>query len=256
MKPILFQLGPINIYSFGALIALGAILGGMFAYWAAKKRRISIRHWFDTILYTFIAGIIGGRITYYFLYPEEFNGFWQLITIWQGGLLLLGALCLGFLCFLYQTKRLKEPVWQVLDIGALSLLIGWAIGKFGCHLSACSVGRSSQTFLSIDGAFPVDLFSSVWALIIFMIMVFAWLKNKLSDGVVFFLSIEALLLGDLLIKTLRLDFGTGLTRIEALIYLALIVLTYILFWKLHGPRVEKESFGTRIRNFVFRKHLR
>lgn len=256
MQPILIELGPLKLYSFGVFIAISAVASGLFAYWAASKRRLSTDHWFDTIIYSIVGGLVGGRLVFYFLYSKEFSSFWQLLYIWQGGLVLLGSLVVGFLVLLRMIKKTKEPIWQMLDVSALALLLGWAVGKFGCHLSGCSVGRSADTLFTINNAFPVDAFSSIWALAVFIVMLFAWLRNKLSDGVVFFLSMEALFLGDLLIKTLRLDFGEGVTRIEAIIYLGLIVTIYLLFWKFHGPRFQKEGFGTKVRNFVFRRHLR
>ena len=141
----------------------------------------------------------------------------------------------------------------MLDIGGLALILSWAIGKFCCFLSACSIGRDSQSFLSIDGMIPVDLFSSIWALGLFAVMATIWLRNRLSDGVVFFLTLEGLFLGQLLINTLKADFGEGIVRVEAILNLTIIVVTYLLFWKLHGPKLQKNRWGLAVRNFVFRK---
>jgi hypothetical protein len=53
-------------------------------------------------------------------------------------------------------------------------------------------------------------------------------------------------------KILKSDYGDGLVRVEAIVHLVLIVAVYLLFWRLHGPRIEKNRL-TNIRNFVFRK---
>ena len=83
-----------------------------------------------------------------------------------------------------------------------------------------------------------------------------WLKAKLSDGVVFFLVMEGFFLGELLIKTLKIDFGEDIVRVEAISHLVLIVAIYFLFWKLHGPKIEKGEFGKTIKNIVFKKRFR
>lgn len=252
MTPVLFEVGSFKFYSFGTFIALGAIVAGLFIFWAAKKRKLNTHHLFDTVLYTLLIGLIAGRIVYYFLYQDEFKTVWQVFYFWQGGLVGLGGIIAGFLAYLHFAKKSRDPIWQMLDIGGLGLLLGWGIGKFGCHLSNCTIGRSSE-FLAINGTYPVDLISTVWAVTLFAVMLLIWLKNKLSDGVIFFLTLEALFLGKLLIMTLRADFGDDLVRTEALIVLGLIIGIYLIFWKLHGPRFEKNRFGILVRNLVFRK---
>lgn len=253
MRPILFEIGQFKFYSFGSFIALGAIVAGLFLVWAAKRRRLHTHHLFDTVLYTLLFGLLGGRLTYYFLYQNQFKNILQVLYFWQGGLVALGGLVAGFLAYLYYIRQERDPMWQMLDIGILGLLLGWTFGKFGCHLSTCTLGRTADNLFSLNGSYPVDLFSLIWAGAIFIVMTLLWLKNKLSDGVVFFLGLEALFLGELLIKTLRADFSDGLARTEALIMLGLIVAIYLIFWRLHGPRFEKNRFGTMVRNLVFRR---
>ncbi|MEX2361938.1 MAG: prolipoprotein diacylglyceryl transferase family protein, partial [Patescibacteria group bacterium] len=168
----------------------------------------------------------------------------------------LGGILVGFLVYLYFIKKEKDPLWQMLDIGALSFLIAWAIGKIGCHLSGCSAGRLTDSFLAINGAYPVDLLSIAWAVILFGFLFRSWLKARLTDGVIFFLAMEGFFLGELLIKTLKIDFGEDIVRIEAISHLIIIVAIYLLFWKLHGPKIERTNIATTIKNFVFRRRFR
>ena len=253
MTPVLFEVGSIKFYSFGSFIALGALCAGLLLFRLAKSRRLKTHHLFDTVLYTILAGLIGGRLVYYFLYANQFRSIWQVLYFWQGGLVALGGIAIGFLVFLYMIKKEKDPIWQVLDIASLTMLLGWGIGKYGCHLSGCAVGRSAENIFTISGSYPIDLFSTIWALMCFIVLLFIWLRNKLSDGVVFFLGLEAFFLGELLIKTLRVDFGEGMARSEAVVMLGLIIMLYVLFWKLHGPRFERGRFDLAIKNLVFKR---
>lgn len=254
MYPILLQIGHLKVYSFGTFIALGTILAGLLIGHAAKKRKLKTHYLFDTVLFTLIIGIIAARLTYYFLYANQFNGFDQVLLFWQsGGFVGLGGLIVGFISYLYFVKRERDPIWQMLDIGSLGLLIGWAFGKTGCFLSSCTIGQTTSGFLSINGTYPVDMFSAVWVAVLFVILGAIWFAQRLSEGVIFFLAIEGLLLGQLLINTLNADFGTGLARVESLTYLFLIIVIYLLFWKMHGPKIEKNRWGVSIKNFVFRR---
>ena len=241
MQPVLFEVGQLKLYSFGTFIALGALIGGIVLFRILKYRKMRTSHLFDTVLYTLIIALIGARLTYYFAYQEQFKNFWQVFYFWQGGLLALGGILIGFYAFLRFNKKARQPTWEVLDVLSLSFLVGWAIGKIGCQLSSCTIGRSSESWIAINSMLPIDLISSIWAIIVFGVLLYVYLKDRLTSGVIFFLSTEAFFLGELLIKTLKADFGEGIVRAEAMIYLALIAITYLLFWRLHGPRLEKTT---------------
>lgn len=253
MLPVLFEIGKFKFYSFGSFIALGTFIAGVFLVKAAKSRKLQTHHLFDTILFTLLFALLGARITYYFVYADQFSSLGQIIYFWQGGLVALGGLLTGFFTYFYFINREKDPIWQMLDIGALGLLVAWAIGKFGCFLSACTIGRDASGLLAINGAYPVDLFSTIWAILLFAIILLAWTRRKLSDGVVFFLAIEGLFLGQLMLNTLGTDSGEGLMKVDSIITLTLIILLYLVFWKLHGPKIERNRWGINIKSFVFHK---
>jgi len=253
MKPILLQIGKFKLYSFGSLIALGALVGGWFFYRLACLAKLKTDRVFDIILYSLLFGLISARLGYYFAYQNQFQSFREVFLLWQGGLLALPGLVVGFLVFLHLIRQDKQPLWPILDIAGLSFLIAWSIGKFGCHLSGCTLGRPTDSFIAIESVFPTDLLSSLWAILLFVIMFIAYMRKRLSNGVVFFLAMEGLFLGELLIKTLRVDFGEGLARIEAMIYLGLIIMVYLVFWRLHGPRIQRQSLTANLKNFVYRR---
>jgi phosphatidylglycerol:prolipoprotein diacylglycerol transferase len=253
MYPILFEVGQFKFYSFGTFIALGAFIGGVILVHLAKSRKLKTHHLFDTVLYTLLLALVGARITYYFIYNNQFQSSGQILYFWQGGLIALGGFFVGFLTYLFFIRREKDPLWPTLDIGALALLPAWALGKLGCFLSTCTVGRPGTGFLTVNNMYPIDLYSAIWALLLFGFLYATWLRKKLSEGVIFFLALEGLFLGELLIKTLKIDFGENIARIEAIILLVIVVSTYLIFWKIHGPKIERTGVRTKIRNLVFRR---
>src|SRR5665213_1529218 len=111
MLPVLFALGPFKFYSFGTFIALGAVAAGLVLFWAARHRRLHTHHLFDTTLYTLIIALVGARLTYYFIYANQFTTFGQLFQFWQGGLVALGGLIAGFLAYLYFSQKEHDPIW-------------------------------------------------------------------------------------------------------------------------------------------------
>lgn len=252
MYPVIFSIGKFKLYSFGSFIALGAIAAGIFLYRATKQRKLPTQQLFDIVLYSLLGGLLGARIGYYALYHDQFRSFWQVLYFWQGGLVSVTGLIAGFAVYYYFLHREKLSKWVMLDIGLLSLLYGWGIGKIGCHLSSCTVGRAGG-FLALNGSYPVDLFGSLLSLALALTLSIIWAQNKLREGVVFFLAVEGLLLSEFLVKTLKADFGEGLAQLEAITYLVLIVAIYAIFWRLHGPKVNGVGALSNFKNFVLRR---
>jgi phosphatidylglycerol:prolipoprotein diacylglycerol transferase len=252
MHPVLFSIGKFKLYSFGSFIGIGTIIAGYFLFWAARSRKLPTAPLFDLVLYTLLGGLIGARIGYYILYQEQFQSFWQIIYFWEGGLAAIPGLLTGFLVFRFTLSRENLPVWPLADIGAIGLLIGWSVGKLGCELSGCTVGRSTN-FLAINGSHPVDLYSAVFALVLAGVCFYLWTRKKLRDGVVFFLATEALFLGEFLLKTLKADFGEGTSRLEAVTYLLIIIITYAIFLRLHGPVWREGELAERFKRLVRRR---
>ena len=249
MYPVLFSIGKFKLYSFGSFIALGTLAAGYFMYWAARTRKLPTAPLFDLVLYTLLGGLIGARVGYYILYQEQFQSFWQVIYFWQGGLAALPGILAGFAVFIFTLRRENLPVWPLVDIGGISFLIAWSVGKFGCQLSTCTIGRSSN-LLAINGMYAVDLLGAIWALLVAGVCYYLWTQKKLRDGVVFFLVVEALFLGEFLLKTLKADFGEGVTRLDATATLTVIILTYATFLRLHGPIFREGKLLERIKKLI------
>jgi len=135
MIPILLRLGPITIYSYGLMMALGFIVADVVC--ASEFKRHGYKgEWASTlILWTAISGIAGSRIydiidqwPQYAANPREMilsgAGF-----VWYGGLA-------GGLIASYFVARHYKIRWLLLaDMAAPALVLGHAIGRIGCQLS-------------------------------------------------------------------------------------------------------------------------
>jgi len=133
MQPILFELGKFKLYSFGTFIALGALVGGVLLYHLLRHRKHRVHHVFDTVLYTLLIGLLGARITYYFTFQDQFKNFGQIFYFWQGGLLALGGIIIGFLALLRFVKNAKQPIWEVLDATGLAFPTALDTGGWDEH---------------------------------------------------------------------------------------------------------------------------
>ena len=105
----------------------------------------------DMAMALFVSGIVGARILYMIQYSEQFPdrsplgllvGF---ISIWNGGLVVYGAVFGGFIGYLVfrqmVLKRMGINGWQLADVVAPLLAVGMAIGRIGCYLNGCCWGQ-------------------------------------------------------------------------------------------------------------------
>ena len=137
MDPILIQIGPLAIRWYGALIALGVLLGSLWSLRAAKRRELDPDELLDLAPWLVVAGIIGARLVYVVTSPSAFFGPGgspvDAFKVWQGGISIHGGI-LGILIAVWVYGRLANVnPWSVMDVltpvGALGI-IGGRIGNF------------------------------------------------------------------------------------------------------------------------------
>jgi len=135
MIPILLRLGPITIYSYGLMMALGFIAADI-ACASEFKRHGYKGEWASTlILWTAICGVAGSRL---YDIADNWSRYaanpWDMIFsgsgfVWYGGLA-------GGIVASYFVARHYKIRWLVLtDMAAPGLAIGHAVGRIGCQLS-------------------------------------------------------------------------------------------------------------------------
>ena len=96
MDPIMLQLGPLAIRWYGFLIALGVLIGSIWATRAAEKRGLDPEKLLDMAVYLVIAGIVGARLVYVLTSPCAFFGPGgnplSALYVWQGASVFTAAL--------------------------------------------------------------------------------------------------------------------------------------------------------------------
>jgi phosphatidylglycerol:prolipoprotein diacylglycerol transferase len=157
----LFQIGSLEIHTYGVMQAVAFFSAIFVAVRRAKKEGLNPNVIFDLAIWILISIVIGARIWYVAEHFSEYaeNPF-DIFKIWQGGLVFYGGFVgavVGGLLFL---KIRKLRFTKIGDIIAPSFAIGIAIGRIGCFLNGCCYGRISETF---GIAFPAKDFPPAYA---------------------------------------------------------------------------------------------
>ncbi len=138
-----FQLGPLYIRFYGIILMLGAVAGGWLATLEVKRRGQDPEMVWDLLVYLIIGGVIGARLWHIFTPPPSSiaQGFTtqfylthplDAIAIWKGGLGIPGSIIGGIVALYFyarNNKTIRFIDW--VDIGAPSLALGQAIGRWG-----------------------------------------------------------------------------------------------------------------------------
>ncbi len=89
----------------------------------------------DMIVIAAITGILGAKIFTWIGDPESFLAHPLESLLSFSGLTFYGGLICAALALIVYTQRLKIPLGHFADVGALGVIVGYAVGRLGCHFS-------------------------------------------------------------------------------------------------------------------------
>jgi phosphatidylglycerol---prolipoprotein diacylglyceryl transferase len=161
MHPIIARFGPITIYSYGMMVAIAFIMGIYLARLEASRKNITPDLIYDLAFFLVIGSLAGARIYYLvFFDPSSFiKDPVSIFRIWEGGLAIHGAILGGITASALFAVARRLSFWDLSDIIAPSIILGQAIGRFGCFLNGCCFGIPTKSALGI--VFPAGSLADV-----------------------------------------------------------------------------------------------
>jgi phosphatidylglycerol---prolipoprotein diacylglyceryl transferase len=221
MYPILFEVGGVTVYSYGFLIAVGAIAG--VAYMAIQgKKEVSLS--FDQantlFLLIFLAAFVGGKvflffedIPYYVEHPK------RLLT--GRGFVFYGSFLFAVPVMLLYFKKNKLPVYSMLDVMAITTCLVHSFGRLGCFFAGCCYGKPTDSFAGVTFTdeschaeplgtplHPTQLYESLYIAAVMVLLLY--LRNKRSfHGQLFLLYLMLYASGRFVIEYFRGDLARG-----------------------------------------------
>jgi len=143
MLPILFKIGTFEVRSFGVALMLAFVVAMFVARARAPRFGIQPDKIVDLSFWTIIAGILGARICYMLLNASYFAKHTNEIYSFRfEGLTSFGGLIGGAVAATFWIRKHDYPAKAVLDMLAVPMLLGHAIGRVGCLLNGCCYGKA------------------------------------------------------------------------------------------------------------------
>jgi len=185
VSPVAFSIGSKPIYWYAIIILTGFLLAVLFVLRDCKKYDVKPENIWDIATIGLIAGIIGARIYYVLFSLDEFDTFWEIFEIWNGGLAIYGGIIAAFISTAIYCKVAKLNILKLFDMCCSGLFIGQAIGRWGNFVNCEVFGGETSSVLgmSINGAAPVHplfLYESLWNVLGLVLITILKRKNKVN----------------------------------------------------------------------------
>jgi len=145
MKNELLKIGPITIYGYGLMIAIGAISAYLVTEYRAKRKGMQYELIFSLFWWCLIGGILGAKLLYLItqigsiienpkLLLDVFEGF-----VVYGGI--IGGIFAGYLF----VRRHKLNFLEYFDLVMPQIALAQGFGRIGCFLAGCCYGHETES---------------------------------------------------------------------------------------------------------------
>jgi phosphatidylglycerol:prolipoprotein diacylglycerol transferase len=205
------EIGPIDLlgvtinptfHFYGLIIVAGILLAAAVAAWMARRDDKDPDHVWNGLIWVVLLGVVFAR-AWHVLFPSinsardrawYFEHFFDLnegpLVLWSGGLSIFGAVLGGALGIAIYAYRNKLDFFSWLDIGAVVVPLGQAIGRWGNYVNEELFGKPTDLpwgmtltnpppeFAPDTRFHPIFLYESQWNLLAFGVLLWLWLRYR------------------------------------------------------------------------------
>ena len=201
---VAFTVFGMDIYWYGVLIALGAMLGIAVSFNLAKRRGIDQDKYIDVLMIGAIGAIVCARAYYVAFAPFKYDSFIDMINIRDGGLAIYGGVIGALITAVIVCKIRKLDPLEVCDVVCTCFPLGQAIGRWGNFVNQEAFGTNTDGLfgmisegttaylsrvqgtlaaqgITVDPNMPVHptfLYESVWCFVGFILLMLYFNRKK------------------------------------------------------------------------------
>ncbi len=193
MHPILFQLGPITIYTYGAFVFLGVLVGYLVCTRYASQSGLDDKVFSNIFFWTIISSFLGAKILYIILNIDYFMK--EPSNVLRSGFVFYGGVIGGSFALFLLAKRYNISLIKLADIFCLGIPLGHALGRVGCFFYGCCYGKPSDCFFCLlfppnspagtlgVKLIPTQLISAFFLFMIFLLFVVIKRRKKFEGQI-------------------------------------------------------------------------
>ena len=253
-------LGPVSIYYYGIIIALGLVLAVVYACRRSKQFGLKEDDILDGVLWVTPFAIVCARLYYCaFSWEQYAQNPISILYIWNGGLAIYGGVLGAVAGVIVFCKVKKIKLSALLDLMMLGFLIGQSIGRWGNFFNREAFGGETDSFFrmgltnTLTGQtryyHPTFLYESVWNALGFVLLHFLS-KHRKYDGQIALGYALWYGLGRCFIEGLRVDsLWWGPFRVSQLLAgISCLSAAAVLLWQYLRPQDPAKLLVNQVKN--------
>jgi phosphatidylglycerol:prolipoprotein diacylglycerol transferase len=140
----------------------------------SKRKGMDENRVMDLIIYTLIAAFIGARVYYIIAFDLAYymEHPLRIFAVRNGGLSIQGGLIFGIAFAAIYSKILKINFWKAADAFAPGIIIGQAIGRFGCDVFGIPMKGNYSWGVTVGSALlhPVQIYEAFLNIGLFIVL--------------------------------------------------------------------------------------
>ena len=195
MHPLLLNLGPIPIHTYGFLIAIGFLVAVYVIRKLSTASNLDVEKILDLTFWSLLLGFLGSRVFFILTRLDFFMSHpLDVFKIWEGGLVFYGGPIFVVPFLAWYLRKHKLPMWKVMDAMIPGLAIAHMFGRFGCLSAGCCYGKPTDLPWGISlhsdlvesdlrgiPLHPTQLYEATGLFILFWGLIWVF-KHKRFDG--------------------------------------------------------------------------
>jgi prolipoprotein diacylglyceryl transferase len=242
-----FYIGPLFVHAYGlayVFAVAGAILVTSWQWERLGGKRELV---YETAMWGFPAGLIGGRIYFLITTPSQIPPhWWGPFAVWKGGLGIWGGIAAGAAAGLWVLyRRLEKPdVYRFMDCAAPGLLVAQAVGRIGNYFNQELFGKPTTLpwalkiapahrppgFAQYATFQPTFLYEIIWNLSLAGVLVWLGRTRKVRPPGLFALYVAGYSAFRMFEETLRIDYSNHILGLRLNFFVAALLCIAALLW--------------------------
>ena len=172
---VAFSIFGVEIAWYALLITCGMICAIIYTVVQSKKIGVTIDDVIDYALFTIPFGVIGARLYYVLSELDQYETFWDVINIRQGGLAIYGGIIAGAITVFVVSIVKKINFFAFGDCVIPGVLLAQGIGRWGNFMNGEAFGYDTTIFCrmglqnyltggQLRYVHPTFLYESTWCI--------------------------------------------------------------------------------------------
>lgn len=194
MYPVLFELGPIKVYMYGLMIAIGILA----AYWHAEKKVKALGKdpkRLEWLVFSILAGgFAGAKILYWITRLPDIPSDPSILTNLGDGWVVYGGIIGGLIAGWFYCRQHVMNFWEWFDLIIPDVALAQGFGRIGCFFAGCCYGIETPSHIGLvfpEGSlapagvplFPSQLVMSAFDFALFFFLEWFSKKKKFNGEV-------------------------------------------------------------------------